>query len=71
MILDDSPLDIIRYSPICARCANLTDGPGHKCKAYPERIPDVIWNGKNKHVASYTGDHGIRFKARKKPEKDR
>ena len=69
MILDDSSLYKVIYSPVCAKCSNLTDGPGHKCKAYDERIPDEIWDGKNKHTASYTGDHGILYKERKGPVK--
>jgi len=63
MILDDSKLSEIRYSPVCARCANLTSGPDHECKAY-KKIPDEIWDGKNNHKSPFSGDNGIQFVAR-------
>lgn len=65
MILDDSELNEVIYSPVCARCKNLLDGVRYKCKAFNE-IPREIWDGKNKHTAPYTGDHGIQFEAKTK-----
>jgi hypothetical protein len=66
MIIDgDSQL---KYSPVCARCQNLTSGPDRSCKAF-EKIPDIIWNGKNKHTEPYEGDHSIRYQERKSTAK--
>lgn len=65
MKIDDSELLEVIYSPVCARCQNLIDGPAHKCRAF-DKIPQEIWDGKNKHTAAYPGDHGIRFEAKKK-----
>ena len=60
----DKSLSEVIYSPVCGRCVNLTDPDKHKCKAFPTRIPDEIWNGDNTHTSPVKGDHGIRFKAR-------
>lgn len=37
-----------------------------KCKAFPDKIPNDIWNGDNDHRHPYEGDHGIQFKEKKK-----
>lgn len=68
MILDDSELNKIIYSPVCARCANLTSGPDHTCKAY-KRIPDKIWNGEDDHKSPFPGDNGILFSSRTSAKK--
>lgn len=52
------------FSPICCYCAHMMPNPGHHCAAFPERIPDTIWNGENYHVDFYPGDHGILFERR-------
>lgn len=31
------------------------------CVAFPDRIPNKIAYGKNKHTRAVKGDHGIRF----------
>ena len=30
-----------------------------KCNAYPEKIPDKLWNGDVVHDEPFLGDHGI------------
>ncbi len=45
--------------PVCLTCrfwnGDLT------CKAFPERIPDVIIDGNNDHSESVKGDHGLLY----------
>jgi len=38
---------------------------GRRCKAFPNGIPNVIWNGKHDHKKSYKGDKGIIFEPNK------
>lgn len=63
MMIDDSELDDIIYSPTCATCAHfIRDGMNKKaCKAYPKGIPIKIWDGSNDHTKPYKGDGGIRY----------
>lgn len=66
-VLDDSILDEIVYSPICAYCKHSFPAIliGYKfhntCAAFPDGIPDEIWRGDNDHTKPYPGDNGIRF----------
>ncbi|MBN2734736.1 MAG: hypothetical protein JXQ82_07770 [Methanomicrobiaceae archaeon] len=34
------------------------------CDAFPDGIPDDIWEGKNNHDESYPGDNGITFESK-------
>lgn len=52
------------FSPICCGCAHATLAFGHRCAAFPDRIPDAIWKGENDHTQPYPGDNGIRFERR-------
>jgi hypothetical protein len=58
----------VLYSPICCMCVNwyagkwTGEGPQHTCSAFPDGIPDEIWNGENNHQKPYLGDKGIQFK---------
>ena len=31
------------------------------CDAFPDGIPDVIWNGEHDHTKPYDGDNGVLF----------
>ncbi|MDS3861249.1 hypothetical protein RIF25_10565 [Thermosynechococcaceae cyanobacterium BACA0444] len=54
-----------RFSPVCSNCLHLSESdsnnPYRACTAFPERIPDEIWFGRNLHQSHYPGDHGIQF----------
>lgn len=52
------------YSAVCCRCAHLVNPLRHRCNAFPDRIPDEIWNGDNDHTQAGDGDNGIRFQER-------
>ena len=48
------------YENSCANCKwYLTS---QSCLAFPDKIPDEIWEGKNKHKRVFANDHGYKFK---------
>jgi len=49
--------------PICLQCKHYHDGE-RACAAFPEGIPDAIWEGRSDHIEPYSGDHGIQFEPR-------
>lgn len=59
---ESAEFGISGISPVCSLCKNLDrNAPAErKCSAF-DSIPLDIWTGKNKHIASYPGDGGIRF----------
>lgn len=59
--LDDSELMQSPVSDVCWRCKHLRDDAVRACAAFPDRIPDQIWNGWNRHTSPYPGDNGIQF----------
>jgi hypothetical protein len=66
-VTPDLPASRLGYS-MCSFCQYLGKwnfaAEAQTCSAFPDRIPDEIWNGRNKHVEPYPGDHGIRFEPR-------
>jgi hypothetical protein len=43
----------------CRFCAHYRGD--RKCLAFPESIPDSLWNGENLHREAYEGDQGFRY----------
>jgi hypothetical protein len=57
-----------RYSDVCNHCKHFRCIYGSDqgiCAAFPDRIPDDIWLGRNDHKQPYPGDHGVLFEERK------
>jgi len=53
-----------RYpAPICMRCVHLEKEPTGplRCDAYPDGVPEAIWQSVADHTKPYKGDHGIQF----------
>ena len=46
---------------LCLLCKRLIPEPGKGCEAFPERIPDDIWENRVYHVLSFPGDNGLMF----------
>ncbi len=44
---------------LCGACIFLKDA--RTCRAFPEGIPEEIWEGRVSHDKPYPGDNGIRF----------
>lgn len=55
-ILDDSELFEKQLSGICVFCKHWDAYDGRVCPAYPERIPDAIWDERVTHVFPYGGE---------------
>ena len=54
----------IGAAPMCIGCKNyISDStePGFHCRAFPDGIPDEIFEGGFNHRKPFKGDHGIRF----------
>jgi hypothetical protein len=52
--------ELFGYSP-CLHCKNKGRPGSGTCVAFPNKIPDEIFWGKNLHKEPYPGDRGILF----------
>lgn len=50
-----------RAAPLCVYCAHRY-GDDRRCRAFPEGIPDAIWESRHDHRELYTGDRGYTFR---------
>jgi hypothetical protein len=51
-------------APLCLFCKRMFDPDGTpipKCRAFPEKVPDLIWLSKVDHREEVEGDRGWRF----------
>lgn len=49
------------YSSVCTFCLFSKCYPVGTCRAFPQGIPDDIWEGRNPHTEAAAGDRGMRF----------
>jgi len=62
-LLDDRMYDNIdTNNSICSTCSRLTSEMNRVCEAFPQKIPDIIWSGKNVHTSPVPGDQGILYR---------
>lgn len=63
ILIDDSILKKLLFSPICSYCKHLDLSKTRSCTAFTQEygIPMEIWDGSNNHTTSYPGDNGIMF----------
>ncbi len=48
----------------CCMCVHLRSIVDRRCDAYPDGVPDPIWDDKTMHTVPIDGDHGIRYQER-------
>ncbi len=68
-VIDDFP-EQPYFSDVCNVCVHFfkLDLRDRKCRAFPDRIPNEIWEGTHDHQTPYPGDNGIRFHPVDTPE---
>jgi hypothetical protein len=65
IVIDDSELLKVMVSPFCLFCKRWDPQIDENvCEAFPEGIPELIWEGKFDHREPFDGDSGILFEAR-------
>jgi len=50
---------------LCQQCIhrNIMDASSYSCKAFPDGIPEEIYNNTHDHTKPFRGDGGIRFES--------
>ena len=57
----DGPRNNPLRSDTCERCAHLRNAK--TCAAFPQGIPDALWNAFRGHREPFPGDNGFQFQA--------
>ena len=59
------PHSLIAFNS-CTKCAhfNYKNKDANTCKAFRDKIPDIIFLGKDDHKTPFSGDGGIQFRKR-------
>jgi hypothetical protein len=58
-------------APMCVSCKHFKqDEPGRICAAFPNGIPNRIWENKADHRKPYPGDYGIQFELESGSDKE-
>lgn len=57
---------MIMREPQCEKCKHLwRDEKDYKCNAFPDGIPDKIFEGDHDHKEAFPDDNGFRFEEEK------
>jgi hypothetical protein len=68
---DDREYRYVATSPICRGCRHRIEYDHLSCAAFPDRIPEEVWNGMRDHNTPYPGDHGVRFEPMTEADRER
>ena len=55
--------------PLCGVCTHLSQTDGLACQAFPDGIPEDIWQMRYDHRNPYPGDNGVLFEPKPGTEK--
>jgi hypothetical protein len=67
----DGPDALRPFSKVCSHCKRKFPTVKHTCEAFPDHIPDAIWDGVNPHTLPFSGDNSLQFVPRVARDKRR
>ena len=56
------------FRAVCLGCKHKHRTVRPVCAAFPDGIPEEIWQGRNPHAEAFPGDHGIRYEPPQRTE---